>query len=334
MYFTKEKLKNLHTNQRLLVEELLKNGIIVNPVDLSIELIEAEYKWHKEYILDRFCSNTPYVQAQMTSDKILAKNILIKNWINTQKWAIFDSDQKIEAIKYTQENLIFPVVIKPNWWSHGDNIYLDIQNLNELNDQIDIFLDATKKWMPFIIEEQFEWEEYRIFIAKNWDYAVLHRERPFVIWNWIDTLKKLAEDESNKRITKKINSLCPILIDDFYLLKQWIDINYIPQKNQKVYVRNTSNIAKWWYSHNVTNNTHSSVIKIAKDVLCAFEWLPYAWIDFMCSDITKKQDINNYTIIEVNTNPWIAMHMLPWDNKPINIAKTLVKLMFPEIKLL
>ncbi|MDR2541146.1 MAG: hypothetical protein LBD11_05195 [Candidatus Peribacteria bacterium] len=79
MYFTKENLQSLHTNQRLFVEELLKYGITVNPVDLSIELIEAEYNGHKEFILDRFCSNIPYIQAQMTSDKILAKKLLQKN---------------------------------------------------------------------------------------------------------------------------------------------------------------------------------------------------------------------------------------------------------------
>jgi D-alanine-D-alanine ligase-like ATP-grasp enzyme len=51
----------------------------------------------------------------------------------------------------------------------------------------------------------------------------------------------------------------------------------------------------------------------------------------MCSDITKEQTDVSYTVVEINVNPGIAMHMLPGDNDPVNIATTLVKLMFPEI---
>lgn len=333
MYFTKEKLKTLHTNQRLLIEELIKNEVNVSPIDLSIELVEAEYKWHKEYILDRFCSNIPYVQAQITSDKILTKNILVRNSINTPKGAIFDVNQVNNVNDYVEKYLNFPLVIKPNWGSHWDNIYTDIENIEELEDTIKDFLLMTEWKMPFIIEEQFIWEEYRIFVAKNWDYAALHRERPFIIWDWKNTIWDLAKEESKKRVNNKLTKLCPIIIDERFLLKQKLWINYIPKLNEKVYVRNLSNIAKWWFSHNVTDIVHPTIIWLANNTLNAFIWLPYIWVDFMYSkDISKELSLKSYSVIEVNTNPWISMHMLPWDNKPVNIAKTLVKLMFPELK--
>jgi carbamoylphosphate synthase large subunit len=155
MYFTQELLQSLHTNQRLLVEELLKYDIKVTPIDISIELIEAEYQGHKEYILDRFCSNVPYVQAQMTSDKILTKKLLQRNCIPTPRGEVFDADEKTKALLYAEKNLQFPIVIKPNWGSHGDYIILDIENQEKLNQKIDEFLHETGGSMPFIIEEQF-----------------------------------------------------------------------------------------------------------------------------------------------------------------------------------
>ncbi|MDR0607623.1 MAG: hypothetical protein LBG52_04685 [Candidatus Peribacteria bacterium] len=93
MYFTKKVLSSLHTNQRLLIEELLKYGVEVFPIDLSIELIEARYKGHQEYILDRFCSNVPLVSAKMTADKILTKRVLQQHNIPTPKGEVFDPDK-------------------------------------------------------------------------------------------------------------------------------------------------------------------------------------------------------------------------------------------------
>jgi D-alanine-D-alanine ligase-like ATP-grasp enzyme len=98
-----------------------------------------------------------------------------------------------------------------------------------------------------------------------------------------------------------------------------------------VYVRNTSNIAKGGYSHNMTDSIHPSSILQAKKILEIFRGLPYIGIDFMCNDITVEQTERSYTIVEVNVNPGVAMHMLPGDNNPVNVANILVKLMFPEI---
>ncbi|MDR0607624.1 MAG: hypothetical protein LBG52_04690 [Candidatus Peribacteria bacterium] len=185
--------------------------------------------------------------------------------------------------------------------------------------------------MPFIIEEQFFGEEFRIFIAINGEYAVLHRERPFVIGNGKDTIETLVADESYRRTHPRTNSLCPILIDPVFLEKQELHFSSIPKSGKKVYVRNTSNVAKGGYSHNMTALVHPSIIAQATKILEIFRGLPYLGIDFMCNDITKEQIGNSYTIVEVNVNPGVAMHMLPGDNDAVNVANILVKLMFPEI---
>ncbi|HBA44435.1 TPA: hypothetical protein DCZ31_00095 [Patescibacteria group bacterium] len=76
----KLELKDIvHTNQKLLVQELQKRRIDVHSIDSSIELIKAVYKNHEEYILDRFSSLTPHSQVEITADKYLAKKIMHNN---------------------------------------------------------------------------------------------------------------------------------------------------------------------------------------------------------------------------------------------------------------
>ena len=109
-----ETLAKLHTNQRLLIIELINRGVDIYPIDLSIELFGAEYKNHREYLLDRFSSVVPYVQAQLTSDKFLTKKILQDNGLQTPAGNVFDIKNRDEILSYVREELHFPIVIKPN----------------------------------------------------------------------------------------------------------------------------------------------------------------------------------------------------------------------------
>ena len=45
--------KNLHSNQKILIYEMLKRGISVEVLDESLELIKASYNGHDELIYDR-----------------------------------------------------------------------------------------------------------------------------------------------------------------------------------------------------------------------------------------------------------------------------------------
>ena len=44
--------KNLHSNQKILIYEMLKRGISVEVLDENLELIKASYNGHDELIYD------------------------------------------------------------------------------------------------------------------------------------------------------------------------------------------------------------------------------------------------------------------------------------------
>ena len=326
-----ETLAKLHTNQRLLIIELINRGVDIYPIDLSIELFGAEYKNHREYLLDRFSSVVPYVQAQLTSDKFLTKKILQDNGLQTPAGNVFDIKNRDEILSYVREELHFPIVIKPNRWSHGDDVYMNIASLQELEQLLkDLYKEIGNA--AFVVEEQFDGNEYRIFYTQQGEYAILQREPAYVIGDGKHTIKFLADQETYLRAHPRMNCLCPILIDDLFLKKINMTADTMPATWEKIYVRSNSNVAKWGVAINYTDKIHPSLLKIAEKALDAFRWLPYIWIDFMCKDISKAHNKNTYVIIEVNTNPGIAMHMQPWEWAIVDVASMLANIIFPETK--
>ena len=325
-------LLKLHTNQRLLVKEMQSRGINVDIIYREIELIKAEYGKHIEWILDRDSSITPYSVSIICGDKYITKKILEQNEISVPIGEKFLSNEWELSILYSRK-IGFPVVVKPVFGSHGDNIYMDIENETELKEIIqNVFVNKLKK--PFIVEEQFDGKEYRVFLTKEGKYAVLHREPAHVIGDGEHSILELIKIENKKR-EERTNCLCPISVDEItecYMKKNNISMEDIPKENQKVYLRHNSNVAKGGLCIDFTDKIHSSVIENCKKILDIFSGLSYLGIDYMSKDITANQTADMYNIVEINTVPGIHMHMRPSEGKPRNVAKYMVDMIFPETK--
>lgn len=325
-------LLKLHTNQRLLIEEMQSRGINVNIIYREIELIKAEYGKHIEWILDRDSSITPYSVSIICGDKYITKKILEQNKISVPIGEKFLPSEWELSILYAKK-IGFPVVVKPVFGSHGDNIYMDIESEQELKDIVqNVFANTLKT--AFIIEKQFDGKEYRVFLTKEGNYAVLHREPAHVIGDGKHSILELIEIENEKR-KERINCLCPIAVDEItesYIKKNNILMKDKPNENKKVYLRHNSNVAKGGLCIDYTDKIHSSVIENCKKILETFSGLSYVGIDYMSKDIQAEQTADMYNIVEVNTVPGIHMHMRPSEGKPRNVAKYMVDMIFPETK--
>ncbi len=326
-------LEGLHTNQRLLVMELQRRGIYVRLLNKNMALLEASYNGHKEFILDRDSSICPYPATVISGKKHLAKALMRQSRISVPAGEIFSANSIDDALLYAQE-IGFPVVAKPNFGSHGDGVHMDLENLCQVKIAIDDIIQlGSSKY--FLIEEQFEGKEYRVFITKNNDYAVLHRDPAHVIGDGKSTIEQLANIESYRRMNPRTTCLCPVRLDDVvdrYLRRSEKDISYIPEKDEEVYLRHNSNVAAGGMCEDYTDKVHPSVIEISKKALAVFHGLPYAGMDFLSKDITAEQTAEMYRILEVNSIPGIHMHMRPGRGKPRNVDKYMVDMIFPETR--
>lgn len=326
--------KNLHTNQKILIYEMLKRGINVEVLNEKLEIIKSSYQGHEEILFDRDSSIMPYSLSILAGDKGITKKILESNNISVPLGEVFKSDE-VEKILAAFDIITPPVVLKPVHGSHGYDVYTDINTKEEL-------LSALKRLIKnrgltdVLIEEYYPAKEYRVFITKNKDYAVLNRDPASVIGDGIHTIAELIDIENYNRFHPRTNALCEILVDEElhkYLSKRNLTINYIPQDKELVYLRPNSNVAMGGLCIDATDIVDPSVIDIAYKVLKSFPGLPYIGIDYMTNSIDQPQDENSYRIIEVNTVPGIHMHFRPAIGKPRNIAEYLVDMIYPETKI-
>ena len=326
--------KNLHSNQKILIYELLSRGIHVDVLDEDLELIRAYYKGHEELIYDRDSSIMPYNVSVLAGDKGITKNILQCNGISVPIGETFIAEDYKSILKAFKV-LDSPAVLKPVFGSHGYDVYTNLTNEEEVLVSLKKIINNRGLDTKVLLEEFFDAKEYRVFVTKNKDYAVLHRDPAHVFGNGYNTIDELIEKENYRRMHPRTNALCEILADDEmynYLLKKGIRGNYVPLKGEKVYLRPNSNVAMGGICEDYTDRVHPSVIDIGMKVLDSFPGLPYIGIDYMTNTIEKPQNEDSYRIIEINTVPGVHMHLRPAIGKSQNIAKYMVDLIFPETK--
>ena len=213
-------LLKLHTNQRLLIMEMQSRGINVDIIYKDIELIKAEYGKHIEWILDRDSSITPYSVSIICGDKYITKKILEQNEITVPIGEKFLPNEWELSVLYARK-IEFPVVVKPVFGSHGDNIYMDIENENELKDIVQNVYAKTLK-TSFIIEKQFDGNEYRVFLTKEGKYAVLHREPAHVIGDIYQISNNQTLGITEKEIVTNLENITKKVMEQERLARKYL----------------------------------------------------------------------------------------------------------------
>lgn len=324
--------KDLHSNQKIFIYEMLKRGINVQIIDAEREIIKTSYNGHDELICDRDSSIMPYNLSILAGDKGFTKRNLMMNGISVPIGETFLA-KDVEYIKKAFKVLNCPVVIKPVFGSHGYDVYTDLRTEEEVIKAVNSIIMHRGDLTKIIIEEYYNAPEYRVFVTKNKDYAVLHRDPAHVFGNGINTIDELIQIENYRRMNPRTNALCEILVDDEmynYMSKNGISMDYIPANGEKVYLRPNSNVAMGGICEDYTDRVHPSVIDIGLNVLKAFPGLPYVGIDFMSNSIESEQTDDSYRIIEINTVPGVHIHFRPAIGKSRNIAKFIVDMIYPE----
>ena len=324
--------KDLHSNQKIFIYEMLKRGIRVQILDEEREIIKTSYKGHDELILDRDSSIVPYSVSVLAGDKGFTKKNLMANGITVPIGETFLA-KDIDYIKRAFEILDCPVVVKPVYGSHGFDVYTNLKTTDEVEEAARKIIRNYGEESKLLIEEYFKAPEYRVFVTKKGDYAVLLRDPAHVYGDGVNTIKYLIEDENYRRMNPRTNALCEILVDEElikFLDNQGLYLESIPRQGEKIYLRPNSNVATGGICEDYTDRVHPSVINICMKVLDAFPGLPYVGVDFMTNSIEEQQTDSSYRIIEINTVPGIHMHFRPAIGKSRNIAKYIVDMIYPE----
>lgn len=331
---SENELATLHTNQRLLAQELIRRGVFVEIFEASDEILIAHFAGRTEIIIDRDSSAIPYAVSVFCSDKHHTKRLLERHDIGVPRGSCFSGTQIREAVDYAIQ-LGFPLVVKPATGSHGENVVIGIKSPQELVDCLNKSFASPNGSGRFLVEEYCPGNEYRLFLTRDGHYAALLREPAEVVGDGKSDIRTLIAAENDRRTNPRRNCLCPLRQDETaqaVLREQNYVFDSIPKAGMRVRLANNSNVATGGMCTDVTDEIHPTVLDIAGTALAAFPGLPYAGFDFITADISRPQDKRSLKLLEVNSNPGLNMHHAPGKGLGRNVAAMVANFIFPEAK--
>ena len=325
------------TSSVILAEEALKRGIKISHINnhqKEMAFLELSYKNHFEYLLGGKSSKTSAPASYAVENKDLSKSLLHRANISVAEGKLFHKSEINEANQFIKK-IGYPIVVKKNDGSRGNLVFVGIKNQKDYNLAIKKIL---KKNNYVLIEKEFKGIEFRFVASRDKVFAVTNREAANVIGDGIYNIKELikVKNSDSKRGEDYRSPLVKIKIDKTIkqnLFEQGINISYIPNKGEKIYLRKEASISTGGDSIDVTDQVHSDIKKIVIKTIKAIPGLAYAGVDFMTNqDISKKPTKNSYIIIEINSSPGIFMHYSPYQGKTRNVAGAIIDILFPETK--
>jgi glutathione synthase/RimK-type ligase-like ATP-grasp enzyme len=217
-----------------------------------------------------------------------------------------DIDNKNTIIKKLNDNNIkYPIVIKPTNETQGNGVYVHIKSIDELFNYID---NKLSKYKILQIQQMLEGENYRVLFLNGEIIDILNRTVPYVIGDGNSTIKELI-DKRNK--DRKKGTETKIITENYIKEQGYNNINVsVPNTGKRIYITKTINY------HNGGNNVHFPINKVHKDTLNMFKYMMkyldcnIGGIDYISKDLTKSfKESKTDGIIEINNKPYYDMHI-------------------------
>lgn len=319
--------EDMELSTQILMKESIKRGIRVEVIDKSENFISLKKDNKIEYVKQATkTSKDNYVSVLMMENKVVTKKILKDAGIKVPEGKEFHS---IEEAKYNIEEFIKkPMVVKPKSTNFGLGISIFPKG-GQKEDITKALAIAFSHDNTVLIEEFIEGKEYRFLVIGDKVAGILHRVPANVLGNGINTIEELVNEKNKSSLRGKgyKTPLEKINLDEnakLFLKQSNKDINYIPKKEELVYLRENSNISTGGDSIDYTDDIKERFKAIAVNCAKAIG-ANICGVDMMIKDF--KDENSEYGIIELNFNPAIHIHSFPYIGKERNIAKEVLKLL-------
>lgn len=318
---------DLELSTQILLREAIKKGIQFEFLDRQDNFIEFSNQKIKQIVKQATKTGLDnYISVLAMENKIVTKKLVARAGLKVALGLNF-TDIDIAKNSYsTFKNS--QIVIKPNSTNFGTGITILKSPFSQadFNHALEFaFLHDNQ----IIIEHFFPGKEYRFLVINHETVAVLHREPANVIGDGKHNIQELILEKNKdprrgSGYRKPLELITPDNITEQFLAKQKLNLTSIPKKDQKIYLRENSNISTGGDSIDYTDimpEIYKDIaIRAAKSVdaiICG--------VDMIISNLENHNPDNNYCIIELNFNPAIQMHTYPYKGMDRKIAIKILK---------
>lgn len=318
MDFIMEDKQQMSSQSTQLIFDALKNTKVeVKIISKRFNLLQINYKNKSFFTKSTSFWVNPQPSCIIANNKFLTKKVLRQAKVSIPKsYLVRTLKQAKELIK---EKEMFPFVIKPTEGSHGNGVYANIETLQEL-DQVAQYVFNKKDFEDVLLEQYVEGHDYRVMVVGDKVSAVMERIPAHVIGDGKKNLRQLiTQFNQNPLVGKKYEKpMCKIRLNGEVkriLKKQGINLAYIPQQGEKVFLRQNANISTGGIGKDVTNEVAQSVKDLAIQATKALK-MKIAGVDILFDKHSKKP-----YVLEINDAPGIDIHHFPVVGEPQNVAQ-------------
>ncbi|ANQ52153.1 bifunctional glutamate--cysteine ligase GshA/glutathione synthetase GshB [Flammeovirga sp. MY04] len=310
-------LEDMELSTQLVLREAILRGIKFDIMDRTENFIKLEKNGKVEHVMQATRTSLDnYVSVLMMENKVMTKKVIENVGIRTPKGDQYTSVDKAKSdfVFYQGQS----IVIKPKSTNFGLGISIlkDNQDKKLFDRAVEIAFEHDNS---ILIEEFVTGKEYRIFIINDEVVGILHRVPANVKGDGQSTVRELVIEKNKDPLRGKgyktpLEKIALGEAEEMFLRTQGYDFDYIPSKDQIVYLRENSNISTGGDSIDYTDDIPDSYKHIAVEAAKALD-VKITGIDMMIDDIHEEASEDNYAIIEMNFNPAIHIHCYPYKGK-------------------
>lgn len=308
-----------------------QSGLNVNVIDH----VTTQVSNHEKKVLfwQGIPSTTLISTAQITTDKSWTKSVLneIKD-IKTPEGKYFNIDEIDEILKF-YKLIKTSVVMKPVTGSGGFGVITNINTTEKLKRAINTL--KLKGVSKVICEKYIDGKDYRLFITSSGYYAASNRIPANIIGDGVNSISELVKIKNIERKDNLYIGNKEILITDIMKDKlSDIDLNSesILPVGKYLQLDTVANIGTGGDSLDVTDFIHPDWLEIAESVRLKLFNATHIGIDIISKDISISPNLQNWVIIEVNSNPDYGLHHFPIYGKSRDVAGAVMDTVFKSSK--
>jgi cyanophycin synthetase len=312
---------------RSLVAEAQRRGIPVMRLD-HFSLVQLGYGKYQKRLRASVTGETRSIGVELAGDKDMAKTLLHDCGLPVPRGTVVRSaSQAIEAA----QGLRGGVVIKPLDGNHGRGVTVGVVGEEQIRSAFQCAVEHSRR---VIVEEQFSGHDHRILVVDGEVVAVAQRFPAQVVGDGVHTIAQLIEEVNRdpRRGEGHESAMTRIEVDD-HVLQQLaradLALESIPPAQKTVCLRATANLSTGGTAVDRTDEIHPENAAIARRAALVLG-LDVAGIDFMAPDISRSVRETGGGILEVNAAPGFRMHLEPSEGQPRNVARSVVRMLFPE----
>ncbi|EEE44658.1 N-acetylglutaminylglutamine synthetase [Roseibium alexandrii] len=306
---TEEKLNPYAT---LIVNEARRRGINAQIIDAEGGFFRLSYGGRSVRCRESLSEFTTAVAMSICDDKASTRRIVAAAGLSVpDQMTVGEGDLKAFLQRHGS------LVVKPTRGEQGKGIAIGLETLEDVEAAIDVARTFSNE---VLVEECVQGSDLRLVVIDYKVVAAAIRKPAEIMGNGKSTVRDLIHAQSRRRAAAT-GGESRILIDDEAercLASAGFTLEDILPDGQRLAVRRTANLHTGGTIHDVTGETHSTLIEAAVRAAKAIQ-IPVTGIDLLVKSPREPE----YNFIEANERPGLANH------EPQPTAERFVDFLFP-----